>query len=466
MHEIFEMKYLRVLNKGDVVKRILQLLILNAAITGLTGCNSSYESASGSEKTAEKLQLKVSLPQCRRTINRNFSDKQQLCSAIYFEMVQNICGRDQLNKIFNDKNCHRTNNLPQDHQHQQWLDEFVYFDQNQKPYILSPQGKKYLEEVPHYIDWNKDAFEDDVLITDHYNNYYTVDKNGIAHIDGGEIQIDLSVLEEDGSSSINHHNTHTSQSPISKNDFEDNYNNPVISRPSRSQVDLPKIKPSVPSAPRTRTEYVVLPDNVPVPTPRPNYKPEQTANENPRNKNTLKLQPEVVKTGSKETETPAVRETRVEPITTEAPPQEPENTDPNKLDYNLVYFNSRSVNYEEKPDIDPAKRIPTLKITTKIDRSSPIYGLKHLNPSSILSLKVDQPSNSGCKTKAYVSSNRDIMIMTLLIAKEELSSENIQACQKFFKSISSRNGLEIKFEKALEMSSQKSITGHFKFKND
>jgi hypothetical protein len=143
-------------------------------------------------------------------------------------------------------------------------------------------------------------------------------------------------------------------------------------------------------------------------------------------------------------------------VTPAKPAQTPASS---KLDYNLVYFNTRSLHYEELA----ATRRPVLKITGRVDQNSPIYDLRHEAPSEIKDIKLID-LQSTCPLKSQLSTSSNTMVLTLLSAAES-TSDQVEACRVLFDTISNLSSLEFSYDKPIKMTNGKSFNAPFKLIN-
>lgn len=145
--------------------------------------------------------------------------------------------------------------------------------------------------------------------------------------------------------------------------------------------------------------------------------------------------------------------------TTPAKPNEDKTPVTNKLDYNLVYYNARSLHYEELS----ATRRPVLKITGRIDQKSPIYDLRHADPSVIKDIKLVD-LQSACPLKSQLSTSSNTVVLTLLSAAES-TADQVNACRTLFDNISGLSGLEFSFTQPIKMTNGKTFNLPFKLVN-
>lgn len=129
-----------------------------------------------------------------------------------------------------------------------------------------------------------------------------------------------------------------------------------------------------------------------------------------------------------------------------------------RLDYNLVYFNARSLIYEELS----AERLPVLIITGNTDPNSPIYNLRHSGPD----FKTISFSNvsTSCPMQSKLSTSGNTIILSLF-TETGSTAEEITTCRTFFDSIATVESLEFSFAQPLVMSNGTSQNVPFRFVN-
>ncbi len=143
------------------------------------------------------------------------------------------------------------------------------------------------------------------------------------------------------------------------------------------------------------------------------------------------------------------------PTVATAPPR---SQNSNRLDYNLVTYNARSLRDSEITDY----RLPVLAITGTTDPKSPIYNLI-IDSSDVKDIQFTNVTTT-CPIKSRIVTSGNTIILTLF-SKAGSTPEQITTCRSFFDSIATIPSLEFKFAMPLVMSNGVSQDVPFKFVN-
>lgn len=491
------------------------LLGLSCALA-LSACGSDSPKSS-SKSTTYSYNFRVG--GCAPSVFKGrFSTFAEMCQALQYQAQLYPCASPHILRHLEDKNCHRSDFLHMNPtvggSPQTLTQPGVFYNEYQERYILTPQGPVRLESPNLHDEQMQEAYaqsylqtEVDRLICEHGVCRKPEQKleirNGKVYLDGVlayDPSFDPSNVygpnhpyfnnrqeEDDSVYGPNHHEYKggTSTGNTSSTLIRPDQQKPAENRNSNAGTD---------SSPR-RTETVATTPVTPTPVtretpqttneepqkeiPRPEPRPQTPVNQD----NTTTAQheepttktPEVTETltdspaETDSTEARPEKDTAPAPTAegtpaTETPTSEEEVSDVSNevqpQNFNLIYFTATGAMYTEIPNPQNQQRFPILKITAKIDSRSPLHNKKHSQPIKDLDVEIlTAESTTACHPIAQISSNNDIMILTLK-TKDQTDVSQLQSCKDWFQVIR-KNSFEIQTS---ELQTDKGvISGKFNF---
>lgn len=471
--------------------RLKSLLIPLSCAFMLSACGSEGGKSSSKSST---YRYNFNVQHCTPSVFKGrFKSQVELCQALSYQAQIYPCAAPQIMRTLEDNNCHRSDFLqgqPHAYGHYQPTPG-VFYNENQEPYIITPQGTVKLESpslndpkmqqeyerVARGESFTEEEIDDGLTCIQGicvYSHETLEFRDGKAIING-QITLDLTLTDD----KILGPNAHRPDPTLVRPDS-------TTSQPRPKKDTVTKETPSGSSnnttttvttrRPEPRPAETITPPStdsssnkeVPLPRPRPEDlganttkapEEEKTSEAKPsENTTTTTATPPAATTeDSKTSDEEAAAPVATPPTdSSEAISDVSNETAPN--DFNLIYFTSTGAMYTEIPNPQSQHRFPILKVTAKIDSRSPLHNKKHAHPIKELDVQILN-STSTCEPTAQFSSNNDIVILTLKVKKQDDVTQ-IQACKDWFQNIR-RTSFEIQTS---DLQSDKgNVTGKFNF---
>ncbi|MCO5113190.1 MAG: hypothetical protein M9899_03340 [Bdellovibrionaceae bacterium] len=463
--------------------------ILSLGLSGLLALSACGSDSAKSSSKSNSYRYNFTVSNCTPSVFKGrFSTLAEMCQALSYQAQLHPCAAPQILRQFEDKNCHRGDLLQTGNQPYS-PSPGVFYNANNEPYILTPNGPVVLERPDLHDEPMRVAYEtaetelDDGLICEH----------GVCRKPGEKLEIRNGKVYLDGvlayDPTLNDSNIYGPNHPNYGGQTGSTLVRPDQQRPETGGKDRPPVKrpseaASVPitTPKKDQPETIVsdavadVPlDRVPIPRPRPAdlgttkeevTRPAGTVTEDPRPSqpadSSVTTPAETAKVDTPET---AKAETPNTTAPSDATPKSPEEVsdvseETRPESFNLIYFTSTGAMYTEIPNPQNEQRFPILKITAKIDSRSPLHNKKHSSPIKELDVAIlgtDTPV--VCRPIAQISSNNDIVILTLK-TKDQSDVSQLQACKEWFQVVRKSN-FEIQTS---ELQTDKgSISGKFNF---
>lgn len=405
------------------------LTVFGLMILGITGCGSG-----DSKRSSSRHSYNFKVSGCPTShIKGRYNNFEDMCRALMLETQMNPCAANEIYRTFEAKNCHRKDIFLQQNPLQtngQMLNPGGFIDHSSGQDILAtPHGNIILEDTPDYIELDPELAYEDQIISSKIENYYVDLKNKKALIDG-HLEIDLSVLDDDGRGIY-----------VS----EDSRPRP---RPERVVIDQPREKAPTQSVEDTR--------------PRNTEEVRRVEEEAVSNADTITAVPEARPRTTK-TEEDVKPATPAADITKDKTPPAEDTTPAQTVaptGFNLVSFKQNGILYSEVPSPSSQSRLPILKITSTLDSRSPLYNKKHLDATTALATEIVEPASNGCEVLSYISTSKEVLVLSLQV-KDKNNEAQIAACKTWFKSITA-TGFKILTPK-LNTDKGSQISGEFEF---